>query len=155
MGRGAVIGIATAYQRGVSERRCIATGTRLAPTLVESRANSARVASFRGSSTYRLEGWRTRVRPPPGLGMESDMAEYDRPRDTTVVHTDGGGNGGLYAVLIVVVILLVAGFIWFSGGFGSREMDNSPDIELNIPQPDAPDVDVDMPDAPDVDVETR
>jgi hypothetical protein len=83
------------------------------------------------------------------------MAEYERPRDTTVV-TDGGGNGGLYAVLIVVVILLVAGFIWFSGGFGERDLDDGPDIELNVPQ-DAPDVDVDVPDVdvPDVDVETR
>ena len=75
------------------------------------------------------------------------MAEYDRPRDTTVVHTDGGGNGGLYAVLIVVVILLVAGFIWFSGGFGERDLDDGPDIELNVPQPEAPD-------APDVIIET-
>jgi hypothetical protein len=89
------------------------------------------------------------------------MAEYDRPRDTTVV-TDGGGNGGLYAVLIVVVILLVAGFIWFSGGFGGRDLDDGPDIELNIPQPSAPetpDVDINVPDVdidvPDVDVETR
>jgi hypothetical protein len=86
--------------------------------------------------------------PVTGSWEESDMAEYERPRDTTVVHTDGGGNGGLYAVLIVVVILLVAGFIWFSGGFGERELDDGPDIELNVPQPDAPDVDVDMPEAP-------
>jgi hypothetical protein len=74
------------------------------------------------------------------------MADYDRPTETTVVHTDGG-NGGLYAVLIVVVILLVAGFVWFSGGFGMRDTDE-PDIELNIPQPDAPDVDVDVKEAP-------
>jgi hypothetical protein len=83
--------------------------------------------------------------------MEINMAEYDRPTDTTVVHTDGGGNGGLYAVLIVVVILLVAGFVWFSGGFGDMDRDDGPDIELNVPAPDAPDVDVD---APDVDVNT-
>ena len=74
------------------------------------------------------------------------MADYDRPTETTVVHTDGGGNGGLYAVLIVVVILLVAGFVWFSGGFGGRT-DNStkPDIQLNMPQapaPKAPDVNI-------------
>jgi hypothetical protein len=81
---------------------------------------------------------------------ETDMADYDRPTETTVVHTDGG-NGGLYAVLIVVVILLVAGFVWFSGGFGGRDADNGPDIELNVPQPSAPDVDVDVK-TPDVDV---
>jgi hypothetical protein len=77
------------------------------------------------------------------------MAEYDRPRDTTVVHTDAGGNGGLYAVLIVVVILLVAGFIWFSGGLGERELDDGPDIELNVPQPEAPSVpNMETPEAP-------
>ena len=81
------------------------------------------------------------------LEMEIDMADYDRPSETTVVHTDGG-NGGLYAVLIVVVILLVAGFVWFSGGFGMRDTDDGPDIELNVPQPSAPDVDM-----PDVDVD--
>jgi hypothetical protein len=43
------------------------------------------------------------------------------------------------------VILLVAGFIWFSGGFGERELDDGPDIELNVPNTDAPDVDVEMP----------
>ena len=76
------------------------------------------------------------------------MADYDRPAETTVVHTDGG-NGGLYAVLVVVVILLVAGFVWFSGGFGMRDADDGPDIELNVPA--APDVDVET---PDVDVNT-
>ena len=75
------------------------------------------------------------------------MADYDRPTETTVVHTDGG-NGGLYAVLIVVVILLVAGFVWFSGGFGMRDADDGPDIELNVPAPSAPD-------APDVDVDVK
>ena len=75
------------------------------------------------------------------------MADYDRPTETTVVHTDGG-NGGLYAVLIVVVILLVAGFVWFSGGFGMRDTDDGPDIELNVPAPDAPDVDIDVKEAP-------
>ena len=79
--------------------------------------------------------------------MERDMADYDRPSETTVVHTDGG-NGGLYAVLIVVVILLVAGFVWFSGGLGTRDSDK-PDIELNVPAPSAPDVDVDVKTTPD------
>src|SRR4051812_50155296 len=87
-----------------------------------------------------------------GLPDGEDMADYDRPTDTTVVHTDGGGNGGLYAVLIVVVILLVAGFVWFSGGFGTRS-DNStqPDIQLNVPQapaPKAPDVNINTAPAP-------
>lgn len=68
------------------------------------------------------------------------MADYDRPSETTVVHTDGG-NGGLYAVLIVVVILLVAGFVWFSGGFGTRA-DDRPDIQLNVPAPKAPDIEI-------------
>ncbi len=74
------------------------------------------------------------------------MADYTPPTETTVVHTDGGGNGGLYAVLIVVVILLVAGFVWFSGGFGNMDRDDGPDIELNIPAPEAPKMDVDVPD---------
>ena len=71
------------------------------------------------------------------------MADEYRPTETTVVHTDGG-NGGLYAILIVVVILLVAGFVWFSGGFGNRTVDESPDIEINVPDVDMPDVDVDV-----------
>lgn len=72
------------------------------------------------------------------------MADYDRPSETTVVHTDGG-NGGLYAVLIVVVILLVAGFVWFSGGFGTRSDNEKPDIQLNVPQPKAPDINIQTP----------
>jgi hypothetical protein len=79
------------------------------------------------------------------------MADYDRPTETTVVHTDGGGNGGLNAVLIVVVILLVAGFVWFSGGFGTRTDNTKPDIQLNMPQapaPKAPDVNINTTPAP-------
>ena len=72
------------------------------------------------------------------------MAEYERPSETTVVHSDGG-NGGLYAVLIVVVILLVAGFVWFSGGFNTRDTDKGPDIQLNVPQPSAPKVEINTP----------
>ena len=75
------------------------------------------------------------------------MADYDRPTETTVVTSDGG-NGGLYAVLIVVVILLVAGFVWFSGGFGMRERDDRPDIQLNVPAPKAPDVNINTTPAP-------
>ncbi len=74
------------------------------------------------------------------------MADYDRPTETTVVQTDSG-NGGLYAVLIVVVIMLVAGFIWFSGGFQSGSTDSGPDIQLNVPQPEAPKVEINMPEA--------
>jgi hypothetical protein len=44
-----------------------------------------------------------------------------------------------------VVVLLVAGFLYFTR-YG--EVDDRPDLELNIPAPDAPDVDVDV-DAPD------
>jgi hypothetical protein len=48
-------------------------------------------------------------------------------------------------VLVVIVVLLVAGFLYFTR-YG--DVDDRPDIELNIPDADAPDVDV-----PDVDVD--
>ena len=50
-----------------------------------------------------------------------------------------GGSGGIIAVLVVVVVLLVAGFLYFTR-YG--DVDDRPDIELNVPAPDAPDVDV-------------
>ena len=38
---------------------------------------------------------------------------------------------------------------------GDRDMDEGPDIELNVPQPDAPDMpDVEVPDV-DIDTDTR
>ena len=55
-----------------------------------------------------------------------------------------GGSGGIIAVLVVIVVLLVAGFLYFTR-YG--DVDDRPDIELNVPAPDAPDVDVDVPDA--------
>jgi hypothetical protein len=70
------------------------------------------------------------------------MVEYERE---PVVVRDGG-SGGIIAVLVVVVVLLVAGFLYFTR-YG--DVDDGPDIELNVPQPDvdAPDVDVNTPPA--------
>ena len=55
-----------------------------------------------------------------------------------------GGSGGIIAVLVVVVVLLVAGFLYFTR-YG--DVDDGPDIELNVPDVDAPDVDVNTPPA--------
>ena len=68
------------------------------------------------------------------------MVEYERE---PVVVREGSGSGGVIAILVVVVVLLVAGFLYFTR-YG--EVDDRPDLELNIPAPDAPDVDIDVPD---------
>ena len=69
------------------------------------------------------------------------MVEYERDP----VPVRDGGSGGIIAVLVVIVVLLVAGFLYFTR-YG--DVDDRPDIELNVPAPDAPDVDVDVkPDA--------
>jgi hypothetical protein len=69
------------------------------------------------------------------------MVEYER----NPVPGGGmnGGTGGVIAVLVVIVVLLVAGFLYFTR-YG--DVDDRPDIELNVPAPDAPDVDIDVPD---------
>lgn len=59
------------------------------------------------------------------------MTDYDRER-IIETRTDGG-SGGIIAVLVVVVVLLVAGFLYFTR-YG--DVDNRPDIELNVPSPD-------------------
>ena len=99
---------------------------------------------------------RTETKPknpggPPEHRERRIMADYIQtppPRD--------GGSGGVIAVLVVIVILLVAGFLYFTQ-YGNQ-VDDRPDIELNMPE--APDVDVEVPDVdidievPDVDVQT-
>ena len=68
------------------------------------------------------------------------MAEYER--EVYVKEPGGGGGaGGVIAVLVVIVVLLVAGFLYFTR-YG--EVDDRPDLELNVPQ--APDVDIHVPD---------
>lgn len=69
------------------------------------------------------------------------MVEYER--DPVPVRETNGGSGGVIAVLVVIVVLLVAGFLYFTR-YG--EVDDRPDIELNVPAPDVPDVDIDVPD---------
>jgi hypothetical protein len=69
------------------------------------------------------------------------MVEYER--EPVYVRETNGGSGGVIAILVVVVVLLVAGFLYFTR-YG--EVDDRPDLELNIPAPDAPDVDIDVPD---------
>jgi hypothetical protein len=53
---------------------------------------------------------------------------------TEPVVVKDGGSGGIIAVLVVVVVLLVAGFLYFTR-YG--DVDDGPDIELNVPAPDA------------------
>lgn len=68
----------------------------------------------------------------------------------------GDGNAGVYAILVIVVVLIVGAVIYFSGVLGPRDTDGD-DIEadINIEQPDMPDVDVPdevQIDVPDIDV---
>lgn len=72
------------------------------------------------------------------------MVEYERDPVPPERRTDGG-SGGIIAVLVVIVVLLVAGFLYFTR-YG--DVDDGPDIELNVPDVDAPDVNM-----PDVDVD--
>ena len=58
------------------------------------------------------------------------MVEYEREP----VPVRGNGSGGVIAVLVVIVVLLVAGFLYFTR-YG--DVDERPDIELNVPEPDA------------------
>jgi hypothetical protein len=68
------------------------------------------------------------------------MVEYERDP----VPVRDGGSGGIIAVLVVIVVLLVAGFLYFTR-YG--DVDDRPDIELNVSEPEVPDVDVNVPDA--------
>lgn len=68
----------------------------------------------------------------------------------------GDGNAGVYAILVIIVVLIIGAVLYFSGVLGPRDTDGD-DIEadINIEQPDMPDVDV--PDdvqieVPDIDV---
>jgi hypothetical protein len=75
------------------------------------------------------------------------MVEYER--DPVPERRTDGGSGGIIAVLVVIVVLLVAGFLYFTR-YG--DVDDRPDIELNIPAPDVNTPDLDAPDVtPDVD----
>ena len=69
------------------------------------------------------------------------MPEYER--EPVYLKENNGGSGGVIAVLVVIVVLLVAGFLYFTR---YDEVDDRPDLELNIPAPDAPDVDIKVPD---------
>lgn len=65
------------------------------------------------------------------------MAEYDR-EPVRPVEPRNGGSGGVIAILVVIVVLLVAGFLYFTQYGG--DVDQEPDIELNVPEPTVPDV---------------
>jgi len=65
------------------------------------------------------------------------MANYE-PEPVRPVQPSNG-SGGVIAILVVIVVLLVAGFLYFTQ-YGDR--DEGPDVELNVPNPEVPDVDI-------------
>lgn len=68
----------------------------------------------------------------------------------------GDGNAGVYAILVIIVVLIIGAVLYFSGVLGPRdEAGDDIEADINIEQPDMPDVDV--PDdvqieVPDIDV---
>jgi hypothetical protein len=65
------------------------------------------------------------------------MAEPERERETTIIHTDGGdrgGSGALAAVLLLVVVLVVLFFVF--GGtrlFSHAAKDTNINVKVDTP----------------------
>lgn len=68
----------------------------------------------------------------------------------------GDGNAGIYAILVIIAVLIIGAVLYFSGVLGPRSAeDEGINADINIEQPDVPDVDVPddvQIDAPDIDV---
>ena len=43
------------------------------------------------------------------------MAEHERERETTIVHTDSGRGGGSTAVVAVLLLLILLAVLWYAG----------------------------------------
>ena len=70
-------------------------------------------------------------------------------RETTVIDTGGrGGGGGAIAAIVLLLVVVVLAFLFF-GGYLNRAADEV-GVNVNIETPDvqAPDIDVNLPPAP-------
>lgn len=66
------------------------------------------------------------------------------------------GNAGIYAILVIIAVLIIGAVLYFSGVLGPRAAeDDGINADIDIEQPEAPDVDVPddvQIDVPDIDV---
>lgn len=80
------------------------------------------------------------------------QVNYNQPAEP---RGGGNGNGGIYAILVIIAVLIVGAVLYFSGVLGDRTAEEGINADIDIEQPDVPDVDVPSDveiDAPEIDV---
>ena len=80
------------------------------------------------------------------------QVNYNQPAEP---RGGGNGNGGIYAILVIIAVLIVGAVLYFSGVLGDRTADDEINADIDIEQPDLPDVDVPSDveiEAPEIDV---
>ncbi|WP_129793747.1 type II secretion system protein [Sphingosinicella sp. CPCC 101087] len=82
---------------------------------------------------------------------DPDPAEPRVERETTVIHTgDRGGGGGTGLIVAIVLLMILAAVLFFVFGGGLERAADETDVNVNIDTPEInlPDMDVDLPQGP-------
>jgi hypothetical protein len=77
-----------------------------------------------------------------------DERERRVERETTIIQTGERGSGGTIAVVILLALIAIAAFLYFSGALQRAADDTNININVDAPNVELPDINLDTTPAP-------